>query len=68
MLDAGTLFHQAVLLKTRRSEYCADKWHKHWLCIFGAPAKIRLDQGGEFESGFTALLENYSIPSTVTAT
>eukprot|EP00435_Cladocopium_sp_Y103_P019429 s2435_g4.t1 len=68
MLDAGTLFHQAVLLKTRRSEYCADKWHKHWLCIFGAPAKIRLDQGGEFEGGFTALLENYSIPSTVTAT
>eukprot|EP00435_Cladocopium_sp_Y103_P071921 s575_g38.t1 len=34
-----------------------------------APAKIRLDQGGEFEGGFTALSENYRIiPSTVTAT
>ena len=66
MIDCGTGYHQACLLKTRRSEYCATKWHKHWVSHYGTPQKIWHDQGGEFEKGFTALLEDLSVASTVT--
>ena len=54
------------MLKTRRSEYVASKWVRHWLSQFGAPARITHDQGGEFEKGFVAMLEEYSLPTTVT--
>lgn len=66
MLGVGTLYHQAVMLKTRQSAYVASKWQRHWLSQFGAPARITYDQGGEFESGFAAMLEEYSIASTLT--
>lgn len=66
MIDCGTGYHQATMLKTRRSEYCATKWHKHWVAPYGTPQKIWHDQGGEFERGFTALLEDLSVASTVT--
>lgn len=68
MLDTGTSFHQAVMLKTRQSGYVASKWFRRWVSQFGPPGKIAHDQGGEFEAGFTALLEELSVPSTVTGT
>ena len=66
MIDVGTSYHQAVMLKTRKSEYVASKWHRHWIANYGAPGKLTHDQGGEFEKGFTALLEDLSMPSVVT--
>ena len=66
MIDCGTGYHQATMVKTRKSEYCATKWHKHWVAHYGAPQKVSHDQGGEFERGFTALLEDLSVASTVT--
>ena len=66
MIDVGTVYHHGVMLKTRRSEYVASKWLKHWVSQFGVLARIIHDQGGEFESGFSALLEDLSLPSTVT--
>ena len=66
MLDVGTAYHQAVMLKTRRSEYVASKWFRHWVEAFGLPKRVTHDQGGEFEAGFTAMMEDMSLPSTVT--
>ena len=66
MLDVGTAFHQGVLLKTRRAEYVASKWLRHFVEPFGIPKRLIHDQGGEFEAGFTAMLEDLSLPTTVT--
>ena len=66
MIDVGTGYHHGVMLKTRKSEYVATKWLKQWVSTFGTPAKLTHDQGGEFEKGFTAMLEDLSLPSVVT--
>ena len=60
MIDIGTLFHQAVMLKTRQSEYVASKWVRHWYSQFGCPSRMTHDQGGEFEKGFVAMVEELS--------
>ena len=66
ILCLGTGMHQATLLKTRRSDYVASKFLKHWLQLYGAPRKLVHDQGGEFEAAFVALMEQFSINTTVT--
>ena len=66
ILCLGTGMHQATLLKTRRSDYVASRFLKHWLQLYGAPRKLVHDQGGEFEAAFVALMEQFSINTTVT--
>ena len=65
-VDLGTRYHMAVLLKTRRSDYVAQKFLRHWVQVFGVPEHITHDQGGEFELSFIQLLEEMAVPSTVT--
>ena len=65
-VDLGTTYHMAVLLKTRRSDYVAGKFLRHWVQVFGVPEHITHDQGGEFELSFIQLLEEMAVPSTVT--
>lgn len=66
VVDLGTVYHICCLLKTRRSDYVAAKFFRHWIQPFGAPERIWHDQGGEFELSFVQLLEQMAIPSTVT--
>ena len=66
ILDLGTVFHQAAMLKTRRSDYCAKKFLMHWIQPYGCPERLTHDQGGEWELSFIQLLESLAIPSTVT--
>ena len=66
MLDIGTVKHDAVMLKSKRSDYVAQKFFRHWVSIYGAPGKITHDQGGEFERTFALYLEQMAIPSDVT--
>ena len=66
VLCLGTVKHDCYLLKTRRSDYVASKFLKHWLQVYGSPKVIVHDQGGEFEGAFVALLEQFSISSRVT--
>ncbi len=63
ILDLGTVKHQAVMIKTRRSDYVAAKSLKHWILQFGVPDKVVHDQGGEFEQSFALLMEQFSIPT-----
>ena len=65
-VDLGAMYHMAVLLKTRRSDYVAQKFLRHWVQVFGVPEHITHDQGGEFELSFIQLLEEMAVPSTVT--
>ena len=67
MLDLGTIKHDAVMIKTRRSDYVAGKFMRHWVMLYGVPVKITHDQGGEFEQTFTATLEQFAITSDVAA-
>ena len=67
VLDLGTIKHDAVMIKTRRSDYVAGKFMRHWIMLYGVPKKITHDQGGEFEQSFTAVLEQFAITSEVTA-
>ena len=67
MLDLGTVKHDAVMIKTKQSQYVAHKFFRHWISIYGPPAKITMDQGGEFEKTFLLYLEQMSIPTDITA-
>ena len=66
MVCAGTNKHAAVLLKTRKPSYCAQKFIKHWISCFGRPSKIVMDQGGEFEKEWILMLEQFGIHSITT--
>ena len=66
MICLGTLKHDCVMIKTRRSDYIAQKFFRHWIMPYGPPGKITHDQGGEFEQSFAALLDQMAIPSVVT--
>ena len=66
VFDVGTSYHSAVMIKTRESGYVASRWFRQWTQQFGPPGRSTHDQGGEFEPGFTALLKELSVPSTVT--
>lgn len=66
MICLGTVKHDCVLIKTRRSDYVAHKFLRHWVMLYGAPGRVTHDQGGEFEQSFVALLEQMAVPSTVT--
>ncbi|CAE7449079.1 TY1B-PR1 [Symbiodinium sp. CCMP2592] len=66
MVDAATCFHAARLLRCRDPSHVAAKFMSGWLGLFGIPVAIVLDQGGEFETEFIALLESHSIASKVT--
>ena len=55
------------MVKTRRSDYIAGKFMRHWIMIYGVPRRVTHDQGGEFEQSFVATLEAYAITSDVTA-
>ena len=63
---AGTNKQAAVLLKTRKPSYVAQKFIKHWIAPFGRPTRIVMDQGGEFEKEWILMLEQYGIHSTTT--
>ena len=63
---AGANKQAAVLLKTRKASYVAQKFIKHWIGPFGRPTRIVMDQGGEFEKEWILMLEQYGIHSTTT--
>ena len=59
VVDAGTSYHVASLLKTRRAAYVARKFITQWVNHYGAPLEITTDQGGEFCAEFQAVLEEH---------
>ena len=67
MVDAGTAWHVVALLRNRSAKHVAKKLLSEWFKHYGAPDTLILDQGGEFEGIFIALLEQYGIDSKTTA-
>ena len=65
-VDAGTGFHAASLLKTRRTDHVARKFFMTWVSHYGVPEKIICDQGGEFMGVFIDMCENLGIDTKVT--
>ncbi|OLQ12070.1 hypothetical protein AK812_SmicGene4036 [Symbiodinium microadriaticum] len=63
VIDEATNYHLAKLLRNREPGHVAAKFLSMWVGLFGPPQRIRLDQGGEWESEFIQLLENHAIHS-----
>ena len=66
IVDGMTSCHCAKLLRTRDPAHVARKFLNAWIAVFGIPTTVLLDQGGEFETEFIAVLESHSIASRVT--
>ena len=65
VVDGATGYHVARLVGTRDSDHVGRKFLTCWVSMFGIPTQIIHDQGGEFEAGFIAVLEQHSIASKV---
>ena len=65
MVDAGTSWHCAILLKNRRPEHVSQKVLEAWIVHYGAPEMFVVDQGGEFQAAFVQLCEEHGIDSRV---
>ena len=61
MVDLATNYHQATLLKSRSPPHVAHKLIHKWINLFGIPARISLDQGGEWEAEFLLVMEEHAI-------
>ncbi|CAE7928562.1 RE1, partial [Symbiodinium sp. KB8] len=62
-VDEATNYHLAKLLRNREPAHVAAKFVSMWIAMFGPPQRVRLDQGGEWETEFIQLLEGHSILS-----
>ena len=63
LVDGGTSFHVACLLRNRKANYVARKFLRHWCSMYGTPATVYIDQGGEFDGAFVGWLEMHGIHS-----
>merc|ERR1711938_333879 len=63
MVDAGTGWHAAAFLKNRRAKHVARVLMNEWFKHYGVPESIIVGQGGEFESYFNGILEQFGINS-----
>ncbi len=60
IVDSGTSWHAACLVKTRKSDHVAKKLLATWFAPYGAPELLVVDQDGEF-----AMCEEYGIDTRV---
>ena len=67
MVDAGTCWHVAILIKNRRPRHVARKMVEGWIRHFGCPRHLCVDQGGEFAGHFNDKCDELGIDAAVTA-
>ncbi|MFM7984158.1 MAG: hypothetical protein ACKPKO_33015, partial [Candidatus Fonsibacter sp.] len=65
VVDGGTSWHAACLLKTRKPEHVVRKLLALWVAPYGVPEIIVVDQGGEFDGAFIAMCEEYVVDTRV---
>ena len=63
VVDEATNYHLAKLLRNREPAHVAAKFMSMWVSLFGPPQRIRLDQGGEWETEFIQMMEGHAIHS-----
>ena len=61
MVDAGTAYHVAVMLRNGSSEHVSRKVLEKWILHYGAPELFAIDLGGEFVGHFLDLCEEFNI-------
>ena len=61
MVDAGTAYHVATMLRNRTSEHVARRILEHWVLHYGAPEMFAIDLGGEFVGVFLDMCEEFNI-------
>ena len=67
MMDAGTCWHVAVLLRNRKPRHVARKMIEGWIRHYGCPRYLIADQGGDFEGHFNDKCDELGIDASVTA-
>ena len=65
MVDAGTAYHIAVLVKNRTPRHIVRRLMDAWIMHYGVPEVFVVDQGGEFEAEFISMCEEYNIDTKV---
>ena len=68
IIDTATRWIKLIPYDDKRSESIALLFDRKWLCRYPRPFAVIFDNGTEFSTKFTKLLESYSIlarPSTV---
>ncbi|XP_077974464.1 uncharacterized protein LOC144430404 [Styela clava] len=68
MIDHFTRYSRAAIVRNKLSSTIVKKFMQNWISIFGSPARILSDNGGEFDSEvFKDMCENFNITFTTTA-
>ena len=67
MVDAGTCWHVAILLRIRRPRHVARKLIECRIRHYGCPRHLIVDEGGEFEGYFNEKCDELGIDASVTA-
>ena len=67
MVDAGTCWHVAVLLRNRKPRHVGRQLIEGWIRHYGCPRYLIVDQGGEFEGNFNETCDELGIDASVTA-
>ena len=49
IVDWGSRYHVAAMMKDKTSGRAARKFCTHWINWAGAPRKVQMDQGGELQ-------------------
>ncbi len=65
VIAAGTGYHAAVFLTTRRTDHVARTFFVTWVAHNGVPNKVVCDQCGEFMKHFIDMSESYGIDCKV---
>lgn len=65
VVDSGTAFQQATLLKSRDPKHVAEKFVDLGISHYGCPRMVINDQDGEFSSYFTQMLEDLGLDTKV---
>ena len=63
IIDFGTSWHVAVILKNRKPKHVAKMFFKEWVSHYGVPNEVVVDQGREFMSYLNDLFEQHGIDS-----
>ncbi|XP_077974967.1 uncharacterized protein LOC144430759 [Styela clava] len=68
MIDHFTRYSRAAIVRNKFSSTIVKKFMQNWIGIFGSPARILSDNGGEFDSEvFKDMCGNFNITFTTTA-
>ena len=67
LIDAGTRYTNAMLIKSKRKEVIVNMIFENWIKYFGSPLRFHSDNAGEFANEtFAGMSEKLGVEITIT--